>query len=172
MKEYNKNCILISERKERKKPLIKDTNSQNITVTVGAKVRLICEAETQFRDTLPYIKWEKHTTILLRRNETNSTHVDNALGKVASATRVTSYGAEEIKRKYAGGVFTIFEHDDVVQVIETKKLERTFKCEYILDDVNLEDDGEYSCIAFNEIGFSKVNHFLRVIPGDKLYSSY
>ena len=136
-------------------------------MTVGAKVRLICEAETQFRDTLPYIKWEKYTTILLRRNETNSTHVDNALGKVASAMRVASRSPEEIKRKFAGDAFTIFEHGDIIKVIETKKLERTFKCEYILDEVNLEDDGEYSCIAFNEIGFSKVNHFLRVIPGNK-----
>eukprot|EP00112_Aurelia_sp_Birch-Aquarium-sp1_P006182 Seg1688.13 transcript_id=Seg1688.13/GoldUCD/mRNA.D3Y31 product="hypothetical protein" protein_id=Seg1688.13/GoldUCD/D3Y31 len=155
------------ERKELKKPLIKDTKSQNITVTVGTKVRLMCEAEAQFKDTAPYIKWEKHTTILLGKNETNSTHVDNALGKVASAMRISSYNAEEIKRKFAGGVFTIFEHGDIIKVIETKKLERTFKCEYVLDQVNMEDGAEYSCVAFNEIGFSKVNHILRVIPAPK-----
>eukprot|EP00795_Rhopilema_esculentum_P012524 gene12524-3213_t len=145
--------LSVSEKKETLKPRIADFSPRNLTVTVGSRVHLQCHVESQFIDTAPYIKLVKHLKIF-KGNETNGTIFLNAKNST-----VDREAYKKIDRFYE-----VTEKRDYFEVIETKKIERAFSSELVLNRVDLNDDATYTCITFNDVGYSKENMYLHVIP--------
>ena len=146
--------FLYIEKKETLKPRITDFSPRNLTVTVGSRVHLQCNVESQFKDTAPYIKLVKYLRIF-KGNETNSTIFLNAKD---STVHRDAY--KKVDRFYE-----VTEKGDYFDVVETRKIERAFSSELVLSPVELNDDATYTCITFNDVGYSKESMYLHVIPG-------
>ena len=146
-----------TEKKETKKPVIIELNPSKISVEVGTDVRMECQAASEFNYAVPYIRWEKHRKFLLDQNSTNTTSNKNSKEKL--------YSEKEIKDRFSDPKYLISNNVNALEVMEVKKIEKTFKSQLVIKSVDLDDDAEYSCVAFNYVGVSRGIIFLHVFPG-------
>eukprot|EP00794_Sanderia_malayensis_P002481 gene2481-2856_t len=153
-----RNFILsVKEREETVKPRIMSLEPGNITAQTGARVLIKCLTQTEFDYAIPFVQWEKQRTFNLRRNSKSN----------PGSAKKPTYNATELVKKFAASKYSVTENQDTLTVTEVVKIERTFNSKLVLQKVNLDDDAEYSCIVFNQIGFSKASQILQVYPAPK-----
>jgi len=149
----------VLEKKEIVKPKIKRFIPQNLTASIGSTVHLQCLAEKQYNEPLPYMKLVKYIKIAVGFNQTKD---------VNSTERVDAEVARIKKRKlvnpYMKKLYDVMKDGDFVTILETLNIERSLSVHYVIDHVEMTDDAVFSCIAFNEAGFSKETINLHIIP--------
>ena len=118
-----------------------------------------CIAEGPFNDTLPFIKLGKYTKISTGSNTTKGLNVTEKLDMEISRMK-----KRESIGRYMCKNYEIIKDGDAVSILETIKLERSVLVEHVLDHIRMDDDAEYSCVAFNDVGFSKETLYLHVTP--------
>ncbi len=75
------------------------------------------------------------------------------------------YDEAELRKKFENSKYTILKRNNTLQVIDVLKTERSFRSEIIFENVVVDDSAEYSCLAFNEIGYSEASQSMIVYPG-------
>ena len=92
----------------------------------------------------------------------------NQTKDVNSTERVDAEVARIMKRKlvnpYMKKLYDVMKDGDFVTILETLNIERSLSVHYVIDHVEMTDDAVFSCIAFNEAGFSKETINLHIIP--------
>lgn len=154
-----RNLLVFLEKKDPSKPKIKGFLPQNLTIVAGKPVRLQCFAEAHFNDTPPFIKIVRYGKVSIPTNSTKAVNLTEKLNE--EINRV-------IKRRnfipYLNRNYEIKRDGNSIGILETMKLDRSIAVEYAMERVELGDDAVYSCIAFNEVGYSKETTYLHVIP--------
>ena len=122
-------------------------------------MHLQCLAEKQYSETLPFMKLVKYIKIAVGVNQTKDAN---------STERVDAELARIKKRKlfnpYMKKLYDVINDGQLVTILETLNIERSLSVHYIIDHVEMTDDAVFSCIAFNEAGFSKETIYLHIIP--------
>ena len=151
--------ISFSERRETTRPIIKNFVPQNLTVGAGTAVHIQCLIDRQSNMTLPFIKLVKYIEISAGNDETTSFNITEKLQK--ESRRINKRGKIS---PYVNENYEVVKDRDSVIVMETMSLERSSSVHYVIDHVDVADSAVYSCIAFNDAGFSKETIYLHVIP--------
>ena len=154
----NNNNFLIVEKNHLKKPHTQILKLGNVTAEIGSKVTFECEA---YGSSLPYIEWIKHVKYVLYSNK--SEEYSKNYTKECGTRTVKSI--DLMRKNLKGKNDTMYKKGNSTDMIEIKKIERGYKSILIIDSVDLSDDAEYKCIAFNDVGYSIASGCLRVLPG-------
>ncbi len=146
-----------TDKKESTKPTIELLKPGNISLEERTKVEMECWTRAELNYTIPFIKWEKKRKFLLEKNDTNS--------KVNADTKKKTYNEKELRRKFANLKYVVSKNNNTLEVAEVIKIEKTLMSKLVFNKVSQDDDAEYSCVVFNEIGYSKASQSMHVYPG-------
>ena len=155
---HSNDGISFSEKKETTKPVIQSFIPQNLTVVTGKAVHMQCFIDRQLNMTQPFIKLIKYIKFSAETNETKSWNITEKLQK--ELTRIIKRGKIS---PYTDKNYEVIKGRYSVTVMETLSFERSFSVNYVIDHVDMVDNAVYSCIAFNDAGFSKETIYLHVI---------
>ncbi len=114
-----------------------------------------CQSSTEYTDAVPYMQWKRQRVFLL--NDTSKA--------MELETTDQFYDEAELRKKFENSKYTILKRNNTLQVIDVLKTERSFRSEIIFENVVVDDSAEYSCLAFNEIGYSEASQSMIVYPG-------
>ena len=116
-------------------------------------------ADSQFNDTLPFMKLIKYIKVSARTMNVTTMEMkeqlQRELKRIDRKGRVSPY----VNRNY-----DVMKDGDSFTILETVKLTRSLSVDYIIDHVTMADDAIFSCAVFNEVGFSRETISLHVIP--------